>query len=336
MWTFSDVSVVQAPMAGGPSTPELAAAVATAGGYGFVAGGYLRATQLADAITAARTLSSAPFGVKLFVPSRPSDPADVAAYASALVPEAQRLGVELGDGRWEDDAYPEKLDVVCDAAVHSVSFTFGSPKDDVVDALHRAGSLVAVTVTSALEARAAGGADYLIVQGTEAGGHQGTFLSTAANSVPLAALVDEVRNVTRLPLVAGGGVMTGADAAAAFTAGASAVVLGTALLLAPEAGTSATHRRALVSARFDETVVTRAYTGRFGRGLANRFALEFGELAPAAYPEVHHLTRPLRAAASAAGNPEVPNLWAGTGWRLATAEPAATIVARIAGDARRP
>ena len=107
MWAFSDVPVVQAPMAGGPSTPQLAAAVNAVGGYGFVAGGYLSAEQLADAIAATRALTSGAFGVNLFVPSQPSDPADVGAYAAALGGEAERLGVGLGDGRWDDDAYPK-------------------------------------------------------------------------------------------------------------------------------------------------------------------------------------------------------------------------------------
>ena len=220
--------------------------------------------------------------------------------------------------------------------MHSVTFTFGRPADDEVDALHRAGSLVGVTVTSPDEALvASAGADYLVVQGAEAGGHQGTFLDSRPNEAPLSPLLRDVRVVTPLPLVGGGGIMTGGDATSALSSGASAVALGSALLLAPEAGTSPTHRRALESARFTETVVTRAYTGRFGRGLANRFAHDFGDLAPDAYPEIHRLTRPLRAAATAAGDPEVPNLWAGTGWRLATAEPAGVVVTRIARDAQR-
>jgi nitronate monooxygenase len=129
--------------------------------------------------------------------------------------------------------------------------------------------------------------------------------------------------------------MNGRDASAVLGAGAIAVQLGTALLCAPEAGTSAPYRRAILDARYPDTIVTRAYSGRFARGLANRFALEHHERAPQAYPEVHHLTRPLRAAATAAGDSSVPNLWAGTGWRQLTEEPAAVIVHRIAIEAQR-
>jgi nitronate monooxygenase len=333
---LSELPIVQAPMAGGPSTPALTAAIADAGGYGFVAAGYLSAKGLHEAIATTRTLTGARFGVNLFVPSAPGDPAEVAGYAATLQPEAERLGVALGEPRWEDDAYDAKLDVVESAHVHLVSFTFGCPTLEAVDRLHRADIQVAVTVTSVLEAQLAAdaGTDLLVVQGTEAGGHQGSFADLAANHSPLLSVLVAIREMTDVPVIGAGGVMTGRDAAAVLGAGAIAVQLGTALLCTPEAGTSALHRQALLDARYPDTILTRAYSGRFARGLANRFALEHVGQAPQAYPEVHHLTRPLRAAATQVGDASVPNLWAGTGWRQLTAEPAATIIRRIAADAR--
>jgi nitronate monooxygenase len=333
----SELPVVQAPLAGGPSTPALTAAVSGAGGYGFVAGGYLSPGGLRDAIADTRKLTPAPFGVNLFAPAAPGDPAEIAAYAAALQPEAERLGVPLGDPRWDDDDYAAKLEIVESARVHLVSFTFGSPSPKVVGGLHRADIRVAVTVTSPREARLAeeAGADLLIVQGTEAGGHQGAFAILEANHRPLLAALSEIGETSDLPMIATGGLMTGRDAAAALAAGAIAVQLGTALLCTPEAGTSFPYRQALLDARYADTIVTRAYSGRFARGLANRFALEHDGHAPQAYPEVHHLTRPLRAAATRAGDTSVPNLWAGTGWRQVRAEPAAAIVARIAREAER-
>ncbi len=324
-------------MAGGPSTPELTAAVSAAGGYGFIAAGYLSAEGLRQAITATRSLTGAPFGVNLFVPSAPGDPGPVAAYAESLRPESDRLGVPLGEPQWEDDAYTAKLDAVESARVHLVSFTFGCPTSETVDRLHRASIQVAVTVTGASEAEqaAATGADLLAVQGTEAGGHQGSFIDVDINRRPLLSLLGSVREVAALPLIACGGIMSGPDAAAALGAGAAAVQLGTALLCTPEAGTSVPYRQALLDGLYPDTIVTRAYSGRFARGLANRFALEHDRQAPQAYPEVHHLTRPLRLAATRAGDTSVPNLWAGTGWRQVTTEPAATIVRRVAADARR-
>ncbi|HEX4728898.1 MAG TPA: nitronate monooxygenase, partial [Jatrophihabitans sp.] len=314
----SELPIVQAPMAGGPSTPELTAAVSAAGGYGLLAGGYLSPAGLAETIAATRALTAAPFGVNLFVPSLPSDPATVAGYAELLQPEADRLGVPLGEPRWEDDDYPAKLELLLTGPVDLVSFTFGCPAPELVEQLHRAGSRVAVTVTSSDEAAQAeaAGADLLLVQGTEAGGHQGSFLSAdQPNYRPLLELLAELHGTVALPMVGTGGIMTGSDAAAVLAAGAIAVQLGTALLGTPEAGSSPVYRQALRDSRYPETILTRAYTGRYARGLANRFALEHHDQAPRAYPEVHHLTRPLRAAATRAGDDSVPNLWAGTGWR---------------------
>jgi nitronate monooxygenase len=332
----SVVPVVQAPMAGGPSTPALTAAVTEAGGFGFVAAGYLSAQELRQAIMVTRTVTDGPFGVNLFVPSTPGDHNEVAAYAALLQPEAYRLGVALGEPRWDDDAYDAKLEVVESTRVHTVSFTFGCPTSAVTDRLHRAGIQVAVTVTSALEARLAAdaGVDLLAVQGTEAGGHQGCFADLAPNRRPLLSILAEIREVTPIPMIAGGGIMTGRDAAAVLRAGASAVHVGTAFLCSPEAGTSAPYRQALSDGTYPDTILTRAYSGRFARGLANPFALDHDGQAPQAYPEVHHLTRPLRVAATRAGDASVPNLWAGTGWRQVTSEPAATIVRRIAAGAR--
>jgi len=259
----------------------------------------------------------------------------VAEYAEVLKPEAERLGVELGEAHWEDDAYDAKLGVVESTDVHLVSFTFGCPASEIVERLHGAHIQVAVTVTTVLEAELAAdaGTDLLIVQGTEAGGHQGSFIDLSGNHRPLLALLEELRETTHVPMIGAGGVMTGRDAAAVLGAGAVAVQLGTALLCTPEAGTSALYREALLDGRFPDTILTRAYSGRLARGLANRFALEHDGQAPQAYPEVHHLTRPLRAAATKAGDASVPNFWAGTGWPQVTADPAATIVRRISARA---
>ena len=129
--------------------------------------------------------------------------------------------------------------------------------------------------------------------------------------------------------------MTGQDAAAVLDAGAVAVQLGTAFLCSPEAGTSPTHRQALLERRYSDTIVTRAYSGRFGRGLANEFAIAHHQQAPRAYPEVHHLTRPIRTAATRMGDASVPNLWAGSGWGQLTSQPAHAIVRRIAAEAAK-
>ncbi|RAY10854.1 nitronate monooxygenase [Actinomadura craniellae] len=328
--------VVAAPMAGGASGPDLVAAVAEAGGLGFLAAGYKTAEDVRAEIGRARRATPA-FGVNVFVPppqDTPVDAAAVAAYRDRLTPEADRLGVALGEPVGGDDGWDAKLAVLLADPVPVVSFTFGLPSREVIDALRERGSLVVATVTSPAEARLASAvADALCVQGAEAGAHRGSFVdddSPASPALPLRELLPAVRRVTDLPLIAAGGLATAADVAGVLAAGAVAAQLGTAFLRAPESGTPAPHRAALADPRFTATAVTRAFSGRSARGLVNRFMSEHGPHAPAAYPHVHQITTPLRRAAAARNDPDTMALWAGTGFRQATADPAGEIVARLA------
>lgn len=339
MFASLRVPVIVAPMAGGPSTPELVAAATNAGAFGFLAGGYLGAAKLADQIREVRGLVTGDFGVNLFVPGIRST-VDTGPYAGRLRAEAERYGVEPGAPRWDDDAYSAKLDLLVDARVPVVSFTFGVPGDADVERLHEVGSKVVVTVTSPDEARqaAAVGADGLCVQGFEAGGHRGVFTDDASDPsggglCGLLAALRLVGAVTDLPLVAAGGLVHGADVAAVVTAGAVAAQLGTAFLLADEAGTNATQRQALAEGT-RPTVITRAFSGRPARGLVNRFSREHSAHAPAAYPQVHHLSKPIRAAAGAAGDPEAVSVWAGQTYPLARSGPAADIIDTLRAQAR--
>jgi nitronate monooxygenase len=208
-----------------------------------------------------------------------------------------------------------------------VSTAFALPPPRVLDEVHAYGGAVWPTVTSAAEAHAAAeaGADALVVQGTEAGGHRGTW-DDADDDTPLLELLADVGAAVDVPLVAAGGIARRDDTEAALAAGARAVQAGTAFLLAPEAGTSEPHKRALAAG--GETGLTRAFTGRRARGIVNAF-MRAHPAAPRAYPHVHHLTAPLRAAARAAGDAEWINLWAGTRYAHAEPLPAAEIVARL-------
>jgi nitronate monooxygenase len=326
--------IVGAPLAGGPSTPALTAAVSNAGGLGFLAAGYLSADALKRQIDETRRLTAAPFGVNIFVIGEAAvDETALAVYAERLRSEAN--SEMLGEPRFEDDAFAAKVAAVIDARIPVVSFTFGCPEAAVVDRLHAHGATVWVTVTESDEARiaAAAGADALIVQGVEAGGHRGSFTDAdGIGEVPLMPLLERVSAITELPLVAAGGIMDGEALARVIRAGASAAQLGTALMLAPEAGTSDAQRAAF---RWPaETALTRAFTGRKARGIVNRFMAEHGEHAPSAYPQIHHLTAPLRRAGREQGDAEVINLWAGEGFALAQPKPAGEIVRKIGEDAR--
>ncbi|HWH96670.1 MAG TPA: nitronate monooxygenase [Baekduia sp.] len=331
------VPIVQAPMAGGPSTPALAAAVCEAGGLGFVAGALLTPQRLAEDLAATRAATGAPFGVNLFVPSgAPADPEVVAAYARRVAPEAERAGVALGAPRFHDDAYSDKVALLGDDPVAVVSFTFGCPAPEVIAALRAVGSEIWVTVTDPGEAliAARAGADALVVQGVEAGGHRGAFVDRPdAVDYGLLALLQLVAAAVDVPLVAAGGIMTGAGVAAVLAAGAAAAQVGTAFMRCPEAGTAPHHREALAGA--DPTGLTRAFSGRLARGIVNRLQAEHSAGAPIAYPELVGLLGPLRAHGIATGDRDLTNLWAGEAHALATERPAADVVAELHRGARK-
>jgi nitronate monooxygenase len=332
------VPIVLAPLAGGPSTPELTAAVSNAGGFGFLAAGYLPVSALAERLERTRTLTEAPIGVNLFVPGNPAPPPGVDAYAARLAEDARQAGVELGAARFDDDDWAAKLELLIATPVTVVSFTFGCPEPEVIDRLHGAGSEVWVTVTRPGESRIAvdAGADALVVQGAEAGGHRASFRDDPAEDltggIGLLSLLQLVRAQTDLPLVATGGIATGRAVAAVLAAGAAAAQLGTAFLGCPEAGTAAVHRQALAGST--PTATTRAFTGRLARGIRNRFLDRYSAAAPVAYPELHHLTAPLRQAGRATGDPGLVNLWAGQTYELGRQLPAGQLVRTLAEEAR--
>jgi nitronate monooxygenase len=323
---FECPPIVLAPLAGGPSTPELAAAVSNAGGLGFLAAGYLAPDVFAEQLRRTRELTNAQLGVNLFVLEDVSvDDDAIAAYAHELEPEAQARGLQLGRPRFDDDWLAEKIEVVVHARVDVISTTFGCLAAETVSRLQQSGTQVWATVTAAHEARAArdAGVDGLVVQGAEAGGHRGAWRDDG-EPTPLLELIESID--VGLPLVATGGVVDRDGVAAVLAAGAQAAQVGTAFLLCPEAGTSEPHRRALRVR--GETAFTRSFTGRTARGIVNRFMVEHPD-APSAYPQIHHLTAPLRAAARAAGDADGINLWAGVNFVRAEELPAAEIVAKL-------
>jgi nitronate monooxygenase len=337
-------AVIAAPMAGGTTTPAFVGAVHRAGGLGFLAAGYKSVAAMQAEIRAARDAGTR-FGMNVFVP----DPAQLAPSAALLAgladyrrqlrADALRYGVELPGFRLDDDdQWQGKIDALLEDPVELVSFAFGLPGPEVVRALQRAGSAVLATVTTAAEARQAAeqGVDALVVQHASAGGHSAAFLPAPASPAApaqegtTAELLAEVRSAVGLPLVAAGAVMDAAGLDAVLRAGAAAAQLGTAFLRTDESGARQLHKDALADPHFTRTRLTRAFTGRQARALENEFVRDHPG-APEAYPAIHHLTAPLRAAAAAAGDPERLNLWAGTGWRQAQPGPVAGVVARLLG-----
>jgi len=330
------VPLVAAPMSGGPTTPAMVSAATSAGALGMLAAGYKTVEAVEAEIKSVRS-EGIPFGINVFAPNpMPIDHERYHAYAATVQRDADQFGLTLPPDPIEDtDRFDEKIALLLDDPVPMVSFTFGIPPRSVIAALQGVNSVVVQTVTTPQEAEQAheAGVDMLAVQAAAAGGHSGTLSpQQPLTPVPITELVERVVATVPLPVMAAGGLATSGAVADVIRAGAAAAVVGTVLLRANESGASATHQAALTDPAFTETVITRAFTGRPARGLRNAFIETHEAEAPLGYPAIHYLTSPLRKAAAAAGKPDYVHLWAGTGYRNATAEPAADILRRLASD----
>ena len=326
--------VVVAPMAGGPSTPELVIAAASAGAIGFLAAGYKTTAAMTAEIDAVRAGGAAVFGVNLFVPGAPADRAVVTGFVASLAAEAAEYGIAPGEPAWDDDDWAAKTAALLAAPPPVVSFTFGCPTERLIAAFRAAGSLVWVTVTSPGEAAAAAGAgaEALCVQGPEAGAHRGTFSNAdrGAGEPGLTDLITAVRQVTGLPLIAAGGICGRPRRHRRARRGRQRRPVRDGVPALPgerrPSGVPGRPRRSPLQPDRRHQGLHR----RLARGLVNRFMLDH-PAAPAAYPEINNATRPLRAAAAAAGDTGRMSLWAGQGYRACTTRPAAEIVAALGG-----
>src|SRR5438105_1346899 len=334
---------VLAPMAGGPSTPALCAAVSEAGGLGSYGAAYLAPEKVREVVHAIRAATSRPFAVNLFVDDGvPADEATLAAAQKALARFRAEVGLPALHGTVPSPApqapvqLKDVFPVILEERVPVFSFTFGIPPPEILDACRRAGVATMGTATTVAEARKLeqAGVDFICAQGAEAGGHRGTFNRDADPPlIGTMALVPQMIDAVRVPVIAAGGIMDGRGFAAALALGASAVSLGTAFLLCPEAGTSAPYRAALGQARDDATMITRAFSGRAARGLSNRFTREMSDAPIAPYPIQNALTREIRATAAKLGDPGFLSLWAGQAAPLAREMPARELVAQIVHEA---
>ncbi|HVM79891.1 MAG TPA: nitronate monooxygenase [Stellaceae bacterium] len=328
--------VIQAPMGGGPSTPALVAAVSNAGGLGSLGAPYLTPQQILDAVAEVRRLTSKAFNVNLFAGGQRSesgvDPKPMLEILAAIHAELGLPPPSLPV--LPPDPFEAQLEAVLEARPPIFSFTFGIPSLEQIARLKGRGIAVLGTATTVAEARLLeeAGVDGIVAQGAEAAAHRGTFAGAFETSmVPTLELVRGISSAVALPVAASGGLMDGRDIAAALCAGAAAAALGTAFLACPESGASASYKDAILSARADTTVITRAFSGRPARGLANRFiaTLAGKEAAILPYPLQNALTRAMRAEAAKRGTSGFLSLWAGTGVARARALPAGELVRQI-------
>lgn len=334
--------IIQGPLGGGPSTPELVAAVSNAGGLGSLGAAYLSPDEVQDAIRRIRSLTDRPFQVNLFAGGWRSDLTFDATPMLEVLSEIHRtLGLPSPVlPRVGPDPFPAQLEAVLDARPPIFSFTFGIPDPDAISRLKSRGIVVIGTATTAHEAKlvAGAGADAVIAQGAEAGAHRGTFAAPFEEAmVPALQLTGQIHATLAIPVIAAGGMMDGRDIAAALQSGASAAALGTAFLACPESGASPAYKQAILDARQDTTVITRAYSGRPARGLRNQFIerLEDKQGAILPYPLQNALTRTMRSAAARQGLSGFLSLWAGTGVTRTRVIPAGQLVRTLVEEMRQ-
>jgi nitronate monooxygenase len=336
-----DLPIIQAPMAGANGS-AMAIAVSEAGGLGSLPCAMLDAAKVRAEIGVIRQRTAKPINVNFFCHMPPApDPQREAAWRGGLKAYYIELGLDADASAPAVNRAPfdeAMCEIMEDLKPEVVSFHFGLPKRALLDRVKAAGCLVIGSATTVEEARwlEANSCDAIIAQGNEAGGHRGMFLaSDIATQAGTFALVPQVVDAVKVPVVAAGGVGDGRGIAAAFALGASGVQVGTSYLFTPQATIIDLHRAALSAARDDRTALTNLFSGRPARGLINRLMRELGpisELAPA-FPTAGGALAPLKAKAEEAGRSDFSSLWSGQAAALACESDAAELTRKLAQDA---
>jgi len=340
--------IIQAPMAGGGDTPALVAAVCEAGALGSIGATYLTPQQIVETCAAVRARTQRPFGINLFVPERSlPDDIEMGTAVARVAPFYKELGLPPPEppSRAARD-FNVQLDAALDGGASVFSFTFGMLPSSARDQVKARGLMLAGTATTVDEAMALerAGVDVVVAQGSEAGGHRGSFTEPVdvtafeRGMIGTLALVPQIVDAVRVPVIASGGIMDGRGIAATLALGAVGAQLGTAFLTCEEAGIPDVYKQAILDAHEDLTRITRAFSGRPARGIVNRFMRDVEapwwphHLAILPFPLQNTLTRPLRAAAAKQGRAEFLSLWAGQGVRMARRMKAADLVSTLARE----
>ncbi len=325
--------IVQGPMAGGACTPELVAAVSNAGALGALPCSLLSPASIRSQVARVRELTDKPFLMNFFVLETPTpSEQDVERGVELLRPVWESLGWQdlPRPKQWCED-FAAQFETLLSLRPSAASFTFGILTGEQVSRLHEAGILVIGTVTTVEEAIAweGVGADAIVASGIEAGGHRGTFIGRQEDAdMPARALWPAVVQAVRIPVIAAGGIMDGVDIRAALDAGACAVQMGTAFLVTDEVGIHPAYKERVIAGRDSTTKLTRSFSGRYARGIENRFMrqMEPVESQVPSYPVQNALTGSIRAQAASQDDTELMSLWAGTEWKRARPMPAARLV----------
>lgn len=340
--------IVQGPFGGGRSTVELVAAVTNAGGLGSFGAHELEPEGIEDVASGIRRLTTGPFALNLWIPLAPElePPPTRAQYADTeklLRPFYDELGVAPPSFEEVSSTEPRKFDrqleAVLDARPAVFSFIYGAPPSAVLAECRRLGIATLGTATNVAEAEALerSGVDVIVASGSEAGGHRASFLRPVAEALTVSALVPQVVDRVRTPVIAAGGIADGRGAVAALALGAQGIQVGTAFLASDESGASSLHKSALVEQTERSTVLTRVFTGRYARGIVNRYvrAMIPHEAALPGYPWQNRMLSPLAKAAAQAGSADLLPLWAGQNVPLVRRRSAADVMSFLVDDIER-
>ncbi|MEH7238786.1 NAD(P)H-dependent flavin oxidoreductase [Bacillus sp. JJ1562] len=338
--------IIQAPMAGGVTTSELVAAVSNSGGLGMIGAGYMTSTQLREQIREIKQLTTKPFGVNLFVPVEFEAKEDEVKSANQLLnPIREKLNLspkdydEIPSFHHALEKYVEQIKVVVEEKVPICSFTFGLPSKNVIAELKQHNIVLMGTATTVKEASEVekAGLDMVVVQGSEAGGHRGSFIKgEQENLVGLMSLIPQVADNVSIPVIAAGGIMDARGLMASICLGAQAVQMGTAFLACIESGAHQVHKLAILNASEDETVITRSFSGKWARGLANPFIFNMQQYEKDLpdFPIQNSLTQDIRIASGSQNNKDFMSLWSGQSPRLSKNQSAKTLIESIILEAK--
>jgi nitronate monooxygenase len=339
--------IIQAPMAGGVTTSKLVAEVSNSGGLGMIGAGYLTPTQIREQIREIKQLTSNKFGINLFVPNEFAvTENEMIAANQILQPIREHLSLypkdilEIPNSKNGFETFNEQIKVVIEEKVPVCSFTFGIPPQEVIASLKQHNIILigtATTVREAVEIKK-NGMDMVVVQGSESGGHRGNFINGFQESlVGLMSLIPQVVDNVNIPVIAAGGIMDGRGLMASICLGAKGVQMGTAFLTCIESGAHQVHKDSILHANEDQTVLTRAFSGKWARGITNKFILDMQkyETSLPDYPVQNTLTQDIRKVSASGNNPEFMSLWSGQSPRLAKNQTVEMLINNIISDAAK-
>ncbi len=336
--------IIQAPMAGGITTSELVAAVSNSGGLGMIGAGYLTPAQLREQIREVKALTLNPFGVNVFVPGEFTISQNEIDFANEKLRSIKTQlnivedSVKLPDYRKLIETFDEHLEIIIEEKVSICSFTFGIPSKKVIRGLKEHQIILIGTATTVREAleNEENGMDMVVVQGSEAGGHRGNFINSHQESmIGLMSFIPQAVDCVRIPVIAAGGIMDGRGLMAAICLGAKAVQMGTAFLTCKESGAHTLHKEAILQSDEDQVILTRAFSGKWARGIKNPFisTMHEDEASFPAFPVQNTLTQSIRKGSAAQNNPDYMSLWSGQSPRLAMIQTAEELIKDIMSQA---